>query len=237
MITNNYFNKQLGWGDNGNAQLPFQKRSLISTRDNGPPAPLYPIDEAPGDDTNIVNAEDLPAFPTDAIPSCQSETTCQYIGDETDTPPAPATSPPAAPPTDGPLTCNGLASKKYVAAATLDDKIITFCSGMQTQMTQDAGSGSYSRTFNTGTRDEVEIAVDWPPGQTLNMIPCAATMNEISAGCDNPAAGNPRNWKGGGSKQVGVGLFHINPKVARSAHPTKFCPVCMTFHSLHQLFY
>ncbi|KAF2622940.1 hypothetical protein BU25DRAFT_451618 [Macroventuria anomochaeta] len=131
-------------------------------------------------------------------------------------------SPPAA--TDGPLKCNGLDSNKYVAANTLDDKIIGFCSGMQTQGTQDKNTGSYSRTFNSGTRDEVELAVDWPPGQTLNMLPCAATMNEISAGCDNPAGNNPRNWKGGGSKQVGIGLFHINPKVIRSPHPTKYCP-------------
>ena len=103
---------------------------------------------------------------------------------------------------------------------------------MQTQGTQDQNSGSYSRTFNSGTRDEVELAVDWPPGQTLNMLPCAATMNEISAGCDNPANNNPRNWKGGGSKQVGIGLFHINPKVVRSPHPTAFCPVCVCLSTL-----
>jgi hypothetical protein len=220
MLTNNYFNRKLGWGDNGNTQLPFQKRSFISARDDAP-APLYPIDEATGDDVDIVYADSLPAISNDTIPSCESEVTCDYFGDETATPTATAT------PTNGPLKCNGLDSNKYITATTLDDKIIGFCSGMQTQGTQDTGSGSYSRTFNSGTRDEVELAVDWPPGQKLNMVPCAATMNEISAGCDNPAAGNPRNWKGGGSKQVSIGLFHINPKVTRSPYPTKYCPVCM----------
>jgi hypothetical protein len=97
---------------------------------------------------------------------------------------------------------------------------------MQGQGTQDKNSGSYSRTFNVGTRDEVELAVDWPPGQSLNMLPCGATMNEISAGCDgNDPQNNPLNWKGGGSKQLGNALYHITPKVQRQKAPKKTCPV------------
>ena len=227
MLTNNYFNKKLGWGDNGHTDIPFEgdptKRSLVSARDDGPPT-LYPLDEVAGDDNNIIDGDQLPATALVTIPTCQNEATCEYTADD-DLPPD-ATPAPPPPPANGPLRCNGLASHKYIPAPSLDDKIAGFCSGLQAQGIQDTNSGSYGRVFNAGTREEVELFVDWPPGQKLDFQPCAATMGEISASCDGNDPTNPRNWKGGGSKVVGGGNFRINPRVTRSSPPAKFCPVC-----------
>jgi hypothetical protein len=85
MLTSNYFNERLGWGDQGTVQLPFEKRSLISARDDAP-APLYPIDEADGDDEHddIMDTNILPAIGDDVPPNCKSEAGCEYLGDKTE---------------------------------------------------------------------------------------------------------------------------------------------------------
>ena len=105
MLTNNYFNKKLGWGDNGNTDLPFEglpgKRSLVSTRDDGPPT-LYPLDEVPGDNTNIVNGDQLPAIALVTIPICQTEATCEYTDDDDIDTPEPTPSDLPASPTPNP---------------------------------------------------------------------------------------------------------------------------------------
>ncbi|KAF2816600.1 uncharacterized protein BDZ99DRAFT_458455 [Mytilinidion resinicola] len=78
MILNNYLNAKLKWNDYGTVSLLFQKRSLLSARDE--PAPIYPIDETNTMDDDLIDGDALPAIPNDVPTNCPSEPGCESLG-------------------------------------------------------------------------------------------------------------------------------------------------------------
>ncbi|KAF7958010.1 hypothetical protein EAE96_003577 [Botrytis aclada] len=95
------------------------------------------------------------------------------------------------------------------------NQIGLFCKEAAIQGTQDKDSGSILRTYHQGERDEVDLAIDWPPGIEIknNMETyCFNNMTTIMDTCDLDAAMNPLNWKTGGTLQVGPVTYRITPQ-------------------------
>lgn len=129
--------------------------------------------------------------------------------------------PDEGPSVDDPPQCNGLDSNHYVGQVGLDGLFPGFCNALRAQGTQDANSGSFLRNYNGGTSDEVDLSIDWAPGETFDMNACEKHMQTISSGCNGNDPNNPLNWKAGGSQMIeldGEAVYRITPKVDRQPY-------------------
>ena len=100
-------------------------------------------------------------------------------------PPTPTSSPAPTPSAPNGRQCAGTDNTKFMARDDMNDKISQFCADAANQKTQDAHSGSTVRTYNSGTRYEVILSMDWPPGTdiTANMENnCQKAMIDIMDG-------------------------------------------------------
>lgn len=68
------------------------------------------------------------------------------------------------PSTPNGLKCTGTEKNKFIGRDDMNDKLRKFCTDATAQRVQDIGSGSTVRKYNEGTRYEVSISMDWPPG-------------------------------------------------------------------------
>ena len=119
-------------------------------------------------------------------------------------------------------TCIGIDNNKYLASTTLDGNIRDFCAQAAKQGVQDPGSASLSRKFNTGTPEEVSMAMDWPSGLPFKLSEddCKRFMGQISVGCDGNNPKNPMNWKHGGTVTIDQVKYRIDPVAPRQAPPS-----------------
>lgn len=110
------------------------------------------------------------------------------------------------------LTCNGLASKKYVERDGLADHIQKeFCPNAVKQGSLDKDSGSIVRQYNQGTPDEVSISINVPPATPMpSKGDCGTHLLAITNDCDRNDPNNPANYKGGGLFTVGINKYNIN---------------------------
>jgi subtilisin family serine protease len=129
---------------------------------------------------------------------------------------APTPAPPPPPPQPV-VTCNGIATKKYVARDGLVNNIQNdFCPDAIKQGGPDPGSGSIGRVYNKDTMEQVSIYLDIPPGTPMpSEDDCKAHFLLLVDGCDGNDASNPVNYKGGGLVTVGTNLYHITPESLR----------------------
>jgi hypothetical protein len=133
-------------------------------------------------------------------------------------PPASIQQTPTPTPTPTPqLTCNGLASKKYVEHDGLADHIQKeFCPDAVKQGGPDKDSGSIVRRYNQDTPAEVSISIDVPPGTPMpSEGDCETHLLAITDDCDGNDPNNPANYKGGGLLTVGINKYHIDPEALR----------------------
>ncbi|KAF7904645.1 hypothetical protein EAF00_001979 [Botryotinia globosa] len=111
-------------------------------------------------------------------------------------------------------TCNS-GSNKFMARDDMMNQINSFCEESAKQGTQDKDSGPILRNYNQGSRYEVDLAIEWPPGLdiTLDMKnSCSNNMKTIMDTCDSNAARNPSNWKTGGTLQIDPVTYRISPQ-------------------------
>jgi len=90
------------------------------------------------------------------------------------------TSTPAPSPTEA-IAC-AAGNNKFLARDDLSDKINQFCADAAKQGVQDPGSGSTLRKYNTGSRYEVDLSMDWPPGVDIKnhmQENCVGYMTDI----------------------------------------------------------
>ena len=118
------------------------------------------------------------------------------------------------------LTCNGLASRKYVDHEELANLIKQkFCPDAVKQGSPDKDSGSIVRRYNQGTLDEVSISIDLSHStSTPNENDCETNFKQIIDGCDpgnDSKDNNPANFKGGGLLTDGINKYHIDPQALR----------------------
>ena len=62
------------------------------------------------------------------------------------------------------------------------NQIGSFCKEAADQGTQDKDSGPIFRTYHQGGRNEVDLAIDWPPGMDIKHdigIHCSNNMSKI----------------------------------------------------------
>lgn len=60
--------------------------------------------------------------------------------------------------------CAGMGVNKFLGRDDMNNQISIFCADAAKQGVQDTNSGSIVRTYNSGSRYEVDITMDWPPG-------------------------------------------------------------------------
>ena len=92
---------------------------------------------------------------------------------------------PAAPTPPQGRTCTGTGVNKFLSRDDMNDKIGTFCADAAKQGSQDTNSASTVRKYNTGSRYEVILSMDWPSGLdiTNNMeANCKQYMTSIMDG-------------------------------------------------------
>jgi hypothetical protein len=86
------------------------------------------------------------------------------------------------------FTCN-TNSNKFMSRDDMNDKIGKFCTEAAQQGVQDSNSGGIYRQYNTGSRFQVQLSMDWPPGSdiTKNMeTSCRYYMTAIMDGKLHP---------------------------------------------------
>lgn len=115
------------------------------------------------------------------------------------------------------LTCNCLASKKYIDRDGLANLIKQeFCPDAVKQGGPDKDSGSIVRRYNQGTTDEVSIAIDLSSGTPIpNEGDGETHLLTITDGCDGNDSNNPANYKGGCLFTDGSNKYHIDPQALR----------------------
>lgn len=101
-------------------------------------------------------------------------------------PDSPKEDPEQPDPVDENPKCNGLGTKKYIAEPHLADIIKEFCDTAKKQGAQDPGSGSLVRKYFEGTNEEISLAIDWVPGQKIDLDKCVEHMNVISGSKSPP---------------------------------------------------
>ncbi|KAF2970843.1 hypothetical protein GQX73_g2800 [Xylaria multiplex] len=120
------------------------------------------------------------------------------------------------------LECKAKEVNNFLARDDLKDKISQFCGTVGQQKTHDQNSGSITRTYNTGSRYEVSLGIDWPEGLDISdnaETYCINNMTAIMDSCDGDDANNPLNWKRGGRLGAGWVNYIITPAVDQGYTP------------------
>ncbi|KAI0903680.1 SGNH hydrolase-type esterase domain-containing protein [Ustulina deusta] len=120
------------------------------------------------------------------------------------------------------LHCTGGGANKFLGRDDLSRKIARFCIDATAQGEHDYNSGSISRTYNSGTRYEVRLGIDWPQGLDIseNMeANCVNNMTIIMDSCDGDDLNNPLNWKHGGKLGAGWVNYDIVPTTDQGYTP------------------
>ncbi|KAH8586001.1 hypothetical protein B0O99DRAFT_695901 [Bisporella sp. PMI_857] len=173
-------------------------------------------DKYPGLPENDADNEDTGKIPPGAATATKSQ------------PSTPKPTVPARPKIS--QNCHGLGSDKYIAQAKLSSNIKAFCSEVAKQRVQDRNSGSIERKYNVDTPESISISINWPPGRPFKLeeASCLKYMNIISNGCDGNNPNNPMNWKGGGSIQVDLVKYNLNPTTVRQPFRKQAWAHCKT---------
>jgi hypothetical protein len=122
------------------------------------------------------------------------------------------------PPPVAKLTCTGIDNTKWMARDALRDAIDRFCVEAEAQGVQDKDSGSLTRNCNQGGPDQVTLSIDWPSGSTTfkpRKDECVGYITPVVDDCDGDNAGNPMDWKHGGSNQMGDVRYDVFPTAER----------------------
>jgi hypothetical protein len=124
----------------------------------------------------------------------------------------------------------------------MNDQIGKFCIEAAQQGVQDSNSGGIYRQYNTGSRFQVQLSMDWPPGSdiTNNMeTNCKYYLTAIMDGkpqerssfentgslliqnldCDGNDPKNPLNWKHGGNFVTEQAHYQIAPQIEQGYIP------------------
>jgi hypothetical protein len=119
--------------------------------------------------------------------------------------------------------CYGLGSNKYVTRDNVANIIQQqFCTNRDLLNAVNNASGSFWLTYDKGTNEEVNIGIEWQPGnQTIpdTDICIRFLLGLIIDGCDADDPNDPMNWKGGGSVHVGEMTYYANPAAVRQPAP------------------
>jgi Alpha-galactosyl-binding fungal lectin len=119
--------------------------------------------------------------------------------------------------------CNGLGSNKYLTRNNIAQIIQEqFCKDQSVLSTLNSPSGSIWKTYDRGTNEEVNIGIEWQPGQQTKPDSSLCTrflLGLVIDGCDTDNQNDPMNWKSGGSVQVDKMTYHVQPAVVRQPAP------------------
>ncbi|KAI1274942.1 SGNH hydrolase-type esterase domain-containing protein [Xylaria sp. FL0933] len=112
------------------------------------------------------------------------------------------------------LHCTGKETNMFLSRDDLSNNIAAFCKDAAAQKNHDSNSGSIIRNYNSGTRYEVRLSIDWP--QLLDISKdmeanCLRNMDIIMDGCDGGDPSNPLDWKHGGTLAEGWVKYDIVP--------------------------
>ncbi|KAF2869922.1 peptidase S8/S53 domain-containing protein [Massariosphaeria phaeospora] len=138
-------------------------------------------------------------------------------------PQPPPPSPPPPPPSY--KICNTLKDDKYITRDTLSRLAVeNYCPEAANQFKKN--DPGYANTFLTGTVEQIEFGLEWPPGKQPDEGACKKFMHEIIDGCDTDNKG--LNWKGGGEFHDAEVKYRISPQGLRQKameHPWGGCDI------------
>jgi hypothetical protein len=113
-------------------------------------------------------------FKTDGVNASSSTSTSSTISST----PTPSQAP-------QPQRACGFGTNKFISRDEMNKQIGVFCADAAKQGVQDKNSGAILRDYNTGTRDEVFLSIDWPPGMDISKdmeATCKLYMTQIMDG-------------------------------------------------------
>lgn len=114
-------------------------------------------------------------------------------------------------------------SKAYTDGSELNDKYEGFCNGATEPDSIAGWKSGYSKTYFSGTPDEVEFYVAYVADSSdldeFDADECIDSMDRVINSCDGNDPSNPMDWKFGGEWQRGGWLYRVSPQVTNRPWP------------------
>ncbi|KAH7131789.1 peptidase S8/S53 domain-containing protein [Dendryphion nanum] len=127
--------------------------------------------------------------------------------------------------------CNKIENKKYIIEHKISDLINNhFCPAAVSQGKHDDGTQSFARSYNIGTTEEVDLAIDWPSNLQdfkPNMDDCKHYLHDLIRYCDYEF---PMAWKAGGNVHFGPVVYRFSTKNVRQYPMPKPWSTCEVIH-------